>query len=323
MPSSPTANLAAPNVNLLFGPMLIGAFLNTLLYGVMIVQASTYQQRYKHDRPWFRYLVLYLFIAETVNWVCDVGLIYEPLIFRFGTLEALRVSPLLLRADAALTGMISTPIQFFIAWRVRVVTHSAILPAIICILSVISLGGAVATSTAVSLHPAFADFPTSEPMIIVWLIATTACDVFLTCSLVYSLWVRKTNVISTDSYINKIIRLTVQTGVLTAGAALLDMILFLTLPGTAMNFMIDFPLSKLYTISLISTLNARAWKEHNTEHDAPNVLFEQTPVATTSFNLATRPSTFYAQHPMYGHSQDSYTTPVQRSKFTMEIESMP
>jgi hypothetical protein len=28
--------------------------------------------------------VFYLVILETVNWVCDIGLIYEPLIIRYG-----------------------------------------------------------------------------------------------------------------------------------------------------------------------------------------------------------------------------------------------
>lgn len=29
------------------------------------------------------YQVLYLVIMETVNWICDIGVIYEPLIIRY------------------------------------------------------------------------------------------------------------------------------------------------------------------------------------------------------------------------------------------------
>ncbi|KAJ6565803.1 hypothetical protein DFH09DRAFT_1314589 [Mycena vulgaris] len=306
----------APDVTLFFGPMLIGVLLNTLLYGVMLVQAFLYYHRYKSDRAWFRYLILYLVVVETANWICDVGLIYEPLIIRYATPEALRVSPFLLRPDAVLTVLVSTPVQLFIAWRVRVLTRSFVLPSIICLLALASLGGGIATSTIVSLHPEYAAFAGFHAEVITWLVASSACDVFLTSSLVYSLWIRKSNVIASDSYINKIIRLTVHTGLITATAALLDMLLFIAIPGKTLNFMFDFPLSKLYTNSLISTLNARAWREHTTQHNAPNVLFEQTPVASNSFSLVQRPSAYFSHTPV---AEASYAG----AKFTLEIGPTP
>ncbi|KAJ7354275.1 hypothetical protein DFH08DRAFT_1077049 [Mycena albidolilacea] len=311
---------AAPDVTLLFGPLLLGVLLNTMLYGVMIVQAFLYYSRYKGDRSWFRYLVLYLVIVETANWVCDVGLIYEPLIVRYGTPEALKTSPILLRADGVLTVLISTPIQLFIAWRIQVVNRSYVLPVIIFVLAVISFGGGLATTVVVTLHPDFANFADFHVEIITWLISSTLCDVVLTASLVYSLWTRKTNVISTDGYINKIIRLTIQTGFVTAAAALLDVVLFLTLPATSFNFMFDFPLSKLYTNALISTLNARPWQEHVSQHEAPNALFEESNMGQaslqgqTSFALTPRIRTSQGAH-------QSYMSYPQPPKFKLDIES--
>ncbi|KAJ7925589.1 hypothetical protein B0H13DRAFT_2314387 [Mycena leptocephala] len=315
-----------PDITLFFGPMLLGVILNTLLYGILLVQAFMYYNRYKNDRPWFRYLVFYLVILETVNWVCDIGLIYEPLIIRYGKPEALITSPLMLRVDAVLTVLISTPIQLFIAWRVRVVTRSWVSPVIISILAIISFGGGIATTTVVSIHPDFASFSSFHPEVITWLVSSTACDVFLTASLVRSLWTRKTNVISTDSYINKIIRLTVQTGFITATAAFLDMLFFIVFPQTTFNFMIDFGLSKLYTNALISTLNARQWREQVSEHDAPNVLFEKTPVGRTSFNLVHRPTltsvpttTRFSQMP----EGSDYIEMRSPTKLTLDVGSKP
>ncbi|KAJ7694358.1 hypothetical protein B0H17DRAFT_1329994 [Mycena rosella] len=309
----------APDVTLLFGPLLIGVLLNTLLYGIMLIQAFIYYQRYNSDRAWFRYLVLYLVIAETANWICDIGLIYEPLIIRYATAEALTTSPLLLRADGILTVLISTPVQLFIAWRVRVITRSAILPAVISILAIVSLGGGISVTAVVSMHPDYASFPSFKAEVTTWLVSTSACDVFLTSSLVYSLvciWIRKTRVVATDSYINKIIRLTVQTGLITAAAACLDLALFIALSNTTLNFMSDFPLSKLYTNSLISTLNARAWREDTSDYNAPNVLFEQTP-RRNSFSLsATRPSVYIS--PTHGTQTGSMAD--DRSKFTLDVE---
>ncbi|KAJ7171390.1 hypothetical protein C8R46DRAFT_1262820 [Mycena filopes] len=302
-PSGPPA--FAPDVSLLFGPMLLGVILNTLLFGVMLVQAAMYYQRYKGDRTWFRYLVLYLVVAETANWVCDIGLIYEPLILRYGTPRALEFSPVMLRTDGVLTVLVSTPIQLFIAWRIHVVTRSLILPAIVSLLALVSLGGGIATTTVVSLHPKLASFPTFRLEIIVWLVSSAACDVFLTVSLVYSLWIRKTHIKSTDSYVNKVIRLTVQTGTVTAAGALLDMLFTFFLPNSTISFIIDFPLSKLYTNSLISTLNARAWKESTSKHDAPNALFEQTPIMSRTSFVLTTTSTARARTTSHAHSPNA------------------
>ncbi|KAJ7504878.1 hypothetical protein B0H11DRAFT_448864 [Mycena galericulata] len=65
----------------------------------------------------------------------------------------------------------------------------------------------------------------------------------------------------------------------------------MAVPNTSLNFVMDFCLSKLYTNSLISTLNARSWREE-TSHNGhtPNVLFERTPVKASSFNLVPRRS---------------------------------
>ncbi|KAJ7635306.1 hypothetical protein FB45DRAFT_911243 [Roridomyces roridus] len=273
----PAGSPPAPDVELLFGPFLIGLLLNTTLYGVMLVQMLMYFTRYKRDPRWFRWLAIYLLVAETANVVFDIGLVYEPLIFRYGTLRVLTISPLMLRPDAAVTVAISTPIQLFIAWRVKVLTQKSLIPALISILAIASLAGGISVTVNVSLHPEYADFPNFNPYVITWLSTTAACDVCLSAALIYSLYTRKTGVGPTDRYVDRIIRLTVQTGSITAVTALLDLLVFLLKPNTTLNFIWDFPLSKLYTNALLSTLNARPWHEES-PRDTMNVLFEQTPV---------------------------------------------
>ncbi|KAJ7624774.1 hypothetical protein FB45DRAFT_924192 [Roridomyces roridus] len=271
----------APDVELLFGPLLIGVLLNTTLYGVMLVQMLMYFTRYRRDRKWFRLLALYLLIAETANTIFDIGLIYEPLIVRYATAKALEISPLMLRPDAALTVAISTPVQFFVAWRVKALTQSNVLPALICILSIASLVGGMSVTVNVSLQPEYADFPNFNPYVITWLSTTAACDVLLSTALIHSLYTRKSGVTPTDRQVDRIIRMTVQTGSITAIAALLDLFSFLFKPKTTLNFVWDFPLSKLYTNALLSTLNARPWHEESLR-DTMNVLFEQTPTGSSS-----------------------------------------
>ncbi|KAJ7719139.1 hypothetical protein B0H16DRAFT_1897339 [Mycena metata] len=84
-------------------------------------------------------------------------------------------------------------------------------------------------------------------------------------------------------------------------------------------FMADFPLSKLYTNALISTLNARFWREDIAKVHATNVLFEQTTTATElhSFSVHQRQSAFMSSR---GTGSDSY---LRNSKVILDRAPMP
>lgn len=246
-----------PSVELLFGPMLVGTYMNAILYGVMILQVFIYYQTYK-DGIGLRLFVLYLFVAETLNTGLAITMIYEPLVRKYGTLDAVTFFPSMLPTDPITTVLISTPIQIFIAWRIRVISRTTWSALIICILAMISMGGGIwLTRTIINLDR-FAKKPMLHWPALTWLIASAVADITITASLCYYLARQKSGFSATDDTINKIIRLTVQTGLITTLFAILDVVCFLVLPHTTINFVWDFALSKLYTNALISTLNARA-----------------------------------------------------------------
>ncbi|KAF7359745.1 F-box domain-containing protein [Mycena venus] len=283
---------APQEVQILFAPMLIGVHLNTALYGVLLVEMAMYYKRYKHDRKWMRYLALYLLIAETANVVFEIGLIYEPLITRYGTAKALQVSPL--RQTRRSLPQYPPPIQLFTAWRVQVITGSYLLPTLIATTAFISFAGGVSVTIVVTLHSSYTDFASFKPFVITWLSASAMCDVILSATLVYSLSVRKTGTHSVDHHIDRIIRLTVKTGFFTAVAVLLDLFIFSFSPDSTLRFIFDFPLSKIYTCFLFSNLNSRPWKKEAFSNDGINALFERSPVEERYLRI---PSVYAAPAP--------------------------
>ncbi|KAJ7731677.1 hypothetical protein DFH07DRAFT_945119, partial [Mycena maculata] len=242
--------------------------------------------------------VLYLFFAETVNVLCVIGIVYEPLIVRYGSPQALVTSPILLPADAISIVAVSTPIQLFTAWRISIITGSVALPLLVSVLSAASLGGGVLVTAFVTIRNQFQEFQSFSAEIIFWLTSSALCDVMIAVILTYSLWTRKTGFTAMDGQINRIIRLTVQTGAITAVAALTDLILFLSFPGTTLQFITDFPLSKLYTICLLSTLNARTrGKAEDAEQRPPNVLFKETGLTPVQSLTATQKQNTFKPNP--------------------------
>ncbi|KAE9390870.1 hypothetical protein BT96DRAFT_801391, partial [Gymnopus androsaceus JB14] len=101
--------------------------------------------------------------------------------------------------------------------------------------------------------------------VIMWLVGECLGDIAITCvlySFVLALLTRicshkhKTGFEASDVLVDRIIRLTVQTGLITACCATLDIVFFLTDP-TGIHLIFNFPLAKLYTNSVMSSLNSR------------------------------------------------------------------
>ncbi|KAJ8691890.1 hypothetical protein PTI98_011410 [Pleurotus ostreatus] len=221
-------------IDSLFGPMLIGVCLNSMLYGLLILQTYTYYQTRKdYGRPFLDYLVLYLLFMETLNTAFDIALIYEPLILRYGTEEAVKFVPLMLIADPIVMAFISTPIQLFFARRIYIISGSMLIVAPILFFAFCSLTGAIAATICTAIIREFARLQELKGAIMTWLFSSAIADIIITTSLLVHLYRKKTGVKATDDMINKIMRFTLQTGLLTSIFASLDVILFIAIPDTA------------------------------------------------------------------------------------------
>ncbi|KAJ3567900.1 hypothetical protein NP233_g6066 [Leucocoprinus birnbaumii] len=253
-----------PPIDLIYGPMLIGVMLNCILFGT-----------YPKDGLWMKVFVVYLGITETINTACDMYLVYQPLIQQFAKVEAITVFPMMLAASPIVTTRakvsISTPVQMFMAWRIVIITQSRKVPLVIALFSTISFAGAIWVGVNVATLRLFSKkdtFGFNLPGVI-------------------CLRQRNTGIKRTSSVINRIIKLTIQTGLVTTITALLDLFLFTLSPTTAVSFVWDFSVSKLYTNAFLSTLNARAgWNHLNEQAGDENVLFGSTIANTLTSYVA-------------------------------------
>ncbi|KAF5353032.1 hypothetical protein D9757_011854 [Collybiopsis confluens] len=245
------------DTTLLIGPMFIGAYLSAILFGVTLVQAHSYFTVYKNDRPAIRSLLIFLLLAETVKVGTDFAAIWEPLVTDNGSARALEISPIGIHADPMITSFISTAVQLFRAWQIRTFTASKVLPIILVFFAFASLVGGVSSTIFVSMAPAYSDFGRLNGPIYTWLISSAVADIIIAISMVIQLLKKKEGTSpKTETVIDRIIRMYVQTGALTSIAAIADLLTF-AFSGSTIQFIWDFSLGKLYTISLLSSLNAR------------------------------------------------------------------
>jgi len=255
------ADPPAPNLaRLIQGPTLVGTFFNLILYGVSLTQVYIYFTTYKRDQLWLKVYICCLFLADTINSVFDMFYSYDRLVNNFGNMDAQGIATWVFAAGPAMTGIMGATVQMFFGWRVKVLTGNMWAVSVIVTLAVAELLGGLATAIATGFVPEFLDTERIRSVVIVWLVSSAIVDTLITVILVSHLRKNRTGFEFTDDVINKIIRLTVQTGMITSVWAIIDLGLYLGSPsGVHVSF--NWVLAKLYTNSLMSSLNSRAgWK---------------------------------------------------------------
>ncbi|EMD35143.1 hypothetical protein CERSUDRAFT_97065 [Gelatoporia subvermispora B] len=257
------------------GPGLLGTILNVLFYGIMVTQTFLYYNTYRRDRLWMKLFVAGLFIADTVNSAFDIWWIYDVVINHFGDFSALETGNWVFATDPAMVGIIATSVQLFFAWRIKVLTQNNWIVGVVVFSAMGSIFGGLGTAIAIHYVPEFIEFQKFQAVVIIWLILAAICDTTITISLTIHLRRHRTGFAATDHLLDKIIRITVQNGLITALWAIADLITYLATP-TGAHLALNFPLAKLYTNSLLSTLNSRrsgeSYAQKTSETSSPGII---------------------------------------------------
>ncbi|KAF5340648.1 hypothetical protein D9611_007516 [Ephemerocybe angulata] len=253
------------------GWMFIGFGFNVLLCGIMITQVYLYAITYKKDPRWMKIMVWVIFIADLLNTAFDWAYLYRSLIISYGKVEVLGEADWIFATDPALTGLIAAAVQLFFAWRIKILTKSWILCGLVGVVALLGGVSGIWTAIEVGKVPTFTDFQNFKVTVILWLAAEVFGDIVITTILVlYLVCPIRNSFLSgqkTETFISANIELaspaqtwlstaSSDTGLITAIVALLDLIFFLADP-TGTHLLFNFPLCKLYTNSLMSSLNSR------------------------------------------------------------------
>ncbi|CAE6519108.1 unnamed protein product, partial [Rhizoctonia solani] len=238
------------------GAILVGTFLNVWLYGILVTQVTLYYTVYKKDATWVKLLVAWLMLLDTLNTVFDVGFVYRYAITLFGNFPAQLHSHWFFHLAPLMTVTIAASAQGFFVWRIKLLTGSKWLSLGIGLVLVVQLvAGAVTTAGAFRVVD-FTRFDELKGPISLWLVTSAIADTAITIVLSWYLHTHRTGFAKTDDLVTKLIRITIQTGLITTLWALIDLIMYLTIPNP-LHLLFNLPLPKLYGNSLLSTLNAR------------------------------------------------------------------
>ncbi|KAK0234134.1 hypothetical protein IW262DRAFT_134835 [Armillaria fumosa] len=254
-----------------FGGVLISVFLSILLLGAMFVQLFIYFDHYPKDHTWIKVFVLVLFALDILNSVFVLAWVYKMLIDNFGNIEAFMKADWTAATDPLLSCIMSGMVQFFFAWKIWVLTKNYFFILIIGICALASTAGGLATSIIAFRVWQTVDWPELRVKLdtpaLIWLIPAAVCDLIIAIIITVYLQRAKGPFKRTNRILNRVIRLTMQNGLLTATIAVVDMVLILAIKDTPYYLFVAFILPKLYTNSAMSSLNSRHVKHNDIEDD--------------------------------------------------------
>ncbi|KII86723.1 hypothetical protein PLICRDRAFT_93395 [Plicaturopsis crispa FD-325 SS-3] len=269
----------------------IGLLLTAVFYGIILKQTLTYYTTYRADKLRVKVLVGVLLLLSTFTLVLEVIPLQITLIERGGDLSALNGGSWGVATVPVATGLVVLLVQLFFAHRIRILSKTTWIAAIIGIIAVLQFGFSVLTTVSLLIVQQFLRYGLVEPVAICWIALGLLGDAMIAITLVSFLLRHRTGVLSADSTANKIIRMTIQTGFVTFVAETAGLCLYLTDPSSGRYLLVGHPIHGIYIISLLSSLLARkAWRQSWTPSNLESVkVIDDLNLSVPSPVIPTRP----------------------------------
>ncbi|KAF9648463.1 hypothetical protein BDM02DRAFT_3096478 [Thelephora ganbajun] len=253
------------DLSLILGPIVLAVVFNVYLgavYGTCIIQWYNYYTSGYKD-PWYtRLLVAWVLFLDTFHTAAATYMLWEFVIPNFGKPEIFVHLPWPY-PTTPIFSTASVPVQIFLAYRIKGLSHSWILFAVLAAFSLAQGACGFAGGVLATINPDPAHFSALLPLANSWISIAVFVDVSITVSLFYFLRRSKTGFKRTDNVIERLIRTAIETCSVGAIFCIIDVIVFTTRIDTNLHFFFALPQGRIYTGAyqlniLNQTLNSRA-----------------------------------------------------------------
>ncbi|KAJ7118907.1 hypothetical protein C8R44DRAFT_854007 [Mycena epipterygia] len=303
-------------------PLFIGTVLNWALLGALVVQVYIYFLAFPNDRPFVKILIASIFVAELLQTLGDSRDILRAFGAGWGNPEVLDEVGWAWFSVPVLGSIIACAGQMFFAWRIYIIANnSACIPAVIATVTVVQLGAGIWSGVNISRAGKFSllEFDRLSTPVVrvrlrtspadansayfqVWLAGTALADLIIVSATLFYLIKARQPMFRTSTYavLSRIIQVTVETGLLCAVFAIVDLYLYVTFKGNNYHLAVCIWLSKVYSNSIILILNSRAHIGHASPSNSAgskteSMVFHRTGNATSTFRVTSGIDDFGSQ----------------------------
>ncbi|EIW64095.1 uncharacterized protein TRAVEDRAFT_138556 [Trametes versicolor FP-101664 SS1] len=251
------------------GPLLIGVIICAVFYGVSLSQVYYYYTRYRRDPLYLKVLVGAVLTTDTIHQAMISHSVYWYLVTEYGHPDSLGLLSATMIPEVFFQAFTGLFVQSFYAVRVWKLSGRR-LYLVIPVVAFIAAEFSVAMAYAIQAlsFKTFEDLGKIKVLSISINGFAAAGDVVIAAILCTILQVSKTGFSKSNLLVNRLIVFSVNTGLLTSVCACMSLITILALPNTFVYICFFFLIGRLYSNSLMATLNARkSLREKSTIHD--------------------------------------------------------
>lgn len=250
-----------PDVVDIAAPLLFGVLWNWTLYGVLVVQLYVYSYNFPDDRKFLKLIVFAIFFLETLQTALSGADVYYWFASDFGNIDHLR-DPYAASFDVPIIGsIVSGTVQFFFVYRVWVLSDkkSWRYCVLITVCSTIDTIGAFAGGIYAHVAREFISGRSLQIVALTWLIGNTVTDLLIVAAMLFYLTRPRSaeNAPFSNHALVKIVRLTVETNIMTTTNSVIALLMVAILPHKFYYTCPTAILGKLYSNTLLVSLNNR------------------------------------------------------------------
>jgi len=255
------ADSAVPFVQIILdntlGAILIGTWINCMLYMLEIVMVITFFQRFPNERPWLKVLVAFALFVDTLGTADNNACVYLYTISHWGDSVYLSIQNWPVPAYVILSGLSACVTQLFLCWRYFTLTKNYYVTPFLVAFSLTSFAGALVNAATVVAHSTYAERDFNIKTVTLWLVASVAADMAIAIALVTALRAMPTAFRNTQSMIRRLIASAISTGSATSLLAVVCLILYLYDTHVNITVGFGFCLGRAYTLTMLFNLNQR------------------------------------------------------------------
>ncbi|GJE99482.1 hypothetical protein PsYK624_157460 [Phanerochaete sordida] len=257
--TAPPSGMPALDVNSTFGAVLVGGLVASVLYGITVLQAfSYYQQGAKNDGWLTRVVVAALWLIDTFDMALLSHIIYIYLVTNYGNPSAL-MQPILWSMSAHLMTTATTEVivRSMFSLRVWKLSGGKWVPAfVVGLFTLLDLIFGIIV-TVKSEGQTFFELARIQAWVVTQFAMGLTGDTLIALLLSYYLYHSRTGFSRTDSIVTILMAYVINTGLLTAIALTVNIVLFATEKRNFAFVALYFVISKLYVNAYLAMLNAR------------------------------------------------------------------
>ncbi|KIM76349.1 hypothetical protein PILCRDRAFT_826333 [Piloderma croceum F 1598] len=240
------------------GVTLIGVIFAAALWGVSCVQVWFYFNNYPKDAWYIKLLVAAVLASDTTHQALISHTIYSYLITNFGNVVELGNIVWSLQVQVIFNALTAVMVQSFLTFRVwRLSNGSYILTSLVVPLVVGEFVTILYYFVKGSQLQTYAQLAALRSLSMAVNALAAAGDVLIAFVLCLMLQKSRTGFRRSDTMIKKLIIFTMNTGLLTSICAVASLISIVSAPNTIIYIAFYFNLGRLYSNTLVATLNAR------------------------------------------------------------------